>query len=129
MDACPRCGTPLSATTKFCPQCGTQVRVQPVQGEVIEHRATTRAAGVPSPWVAGLLSIVPGLGHWYAGAPRRGFVFFVAIVAGEVLGIDLDLSLIGDVVGIPLGAGATGLWVFCAFDAYRTAARRRAESG
>lgn len=126
MDACPRCGTPLNTSVKFCPECGTQVRVQPVQGEVIERR--TGQPALPSPWTAALLSIIPGLGHWYAGAPRRGFVFFVAIVAGEVLGIDLDLSLIGDVVGIPLGAGATGLWVFCAFDAYRTAARRRAEA-
>lgn len=124
MDACPRCGTPLTPTTKFCPECGTQIRVQPVQGEVIERRAVA----APSPWVAALLSIVPGLGHWYAGAPRRGFIFFVAIVAGEVIGLDLDLSLIGDVVGIPLGAGATGLWVYCALDAYRAAVRRRAES-
>jgi hypothetical protein len=124
MDACPRCGTPVTATTKFCPECGTQVRVQPVQAEVIERRV----AAVPSPWAAAFLSIVPGLGHWYAGAPRRGLIFFVAILGGEVLGIDLDLSLIGDVVGIPLGVGATGLWIFCAFDAYRTAVRRRAEA-
>lgn len=127
MDACPRCRTPLAPNAKFCPECGTQVRVQPVQGEVIEHRAA-RPASAPSPWTAALLSIVPGLGHWYAGAPRRGLIFFVAIVGGEILGIDLDLSVIGDIVGIPLGVGATGLWVFCVFDAYRTAARRRAES-
>jgi hypothetical protein len=117
----------LAPNAKFCPDCGTQVRVQPVQGDVIEHRAA-RLAASPSPWTAALLSIVPGLGHWYAGAPRRGLLFFVAIVGGEILGIDLDLTLIGDIVGIPLGVGATGLWVFCAFDAYRTAVRRRAES-
>jgi hypothetical protein len=114
----------VTATTKFCPECGTQVRVQPVQAEVIEGRV----AAVPNPWAAAFLSIVPGLGHWYAGAPRRGLIFFVAILGGEVLGIDLDLSLIGDVVGIPLGVGATGLWIFCAFDAYRPAARRRAQA-
>jgi Double zinc ribbon len=124
MDACPRCGTPVTAATKFCPECGTQVRVQPVHAEVIER--PTRS--LPNPWAATFLSIVPGLGHWYAGASRRGLIFFVAIVGGEVLGIDLDLSLIGDIVGIPLGVGATGLWIFCAFDAYRTAARRRAEA-
>jgi hypothetical protein len=124
MDACQRCGTPVTPATKFCPECGTQVRVQPVHAEVIER--PTR--GVPNPWAAAFLSIVPGLGHWYAGASRRGLIFFVAIVGGEVLGIDLDLSLIGDIVGIPLGVGATGLWIFCAFDDYRTAARRRAEA-
>jgi len=126
MESCPRCGTQVAATTKFCPECGTQVRVQPVEGEVIERRGAPGSV-LPSPWTAALLSIVPGLGHWYAGAPRRGLIFFVAIVAGEVLGIDLDLTVIGDVVGIPLGAGAAGLWVFCAVDAYRTALRRRAE--
>lgn len=127
MTSCPRCGTEVAATTKFCPECGTQLQVQPLQGEVIERREA-RAPALPSPWTAAFLSIVPGLGHWYAGAPRRGLIFFVAIVAGEVLGIDLDLTMIGDVVGIPLGAGATGLWVFCAVDAYRTALRRRAEA-
>jgi hypothetical protein len=125
MASCPHCGTSVAAATKFCPECGTQLQVQPVQGELIERRG---ASAVPNPWAAALLSIVPGLGHWYAGAPRRGLIFFAAIVAGEVLGIDLDLTVIGDVVGIPLGAGATGLWVFCAVDAYRTALRRRAES-
>jgi hypothetical protein len=118
----------VTATTKFCPECGTQIRIQPVQGEVIERRAQPQPAGPPNPWVAALLSIVPGLGHWYAGAPRRGFIFFVAIVAGEILGIDLDLSIIGDIVGIPLGVGATGLWIYCAADAYRTAVRRRADT-
>jgi hypothetical protein len=55
----------------------------------------------------------------------RGFVFFVGVIGPEVLGIELDLSVIGDVIGIPLGAGGIGLWVFCVLDAYRTALRRR----
>jgi hypothetical protein len=127
MDACPRCQAPLAPDAKFCPACGTQVHVQPVHVELVETRAAPRST-LPSPWSAALLSIVPGLGHWYAGAPKRGLIFFVAIVGGELLGIDFDLTLIGDIVGIPLGVGATGLWAFCAVDAYRTAARRRAES-
>ncbi len=127
MDACPRCQTPLAQDAKFCPECGTQLQVQPVHAELVETRAAPRPAQ-PSPWAAALLSIIPGLGHWYAGSPRRGLIFFAAIVGGELLGIDFDLTLIGDIVGIPLGVGATGLWLFCALDAYRTASRRRAES-
>ena len=127
MDACPRCQAPLAPDAKFCPECGTQVHVQPVHAELVEMRAAPRS-NLSSPWSAALLSIIPGLGHWYAGAPKRGLIFFVAIVGGELLGIDFDLTLIGDIVGIPLGVGATGLWAFCAIDAYRTAARRRAES-
>jgi len=127
MDACPHCQTPLAPDVKFCAECGTQIHVQPVHVELVETRAAPRSHA-PNPWSAALLSIVPGLGHWYAGAPKRGLIFFVAIVGGELLGVDFDLTLIGDIVGIPLGVGATGLWLFCALDAYRIAARRRAES-
>jgi len=73
---------------------------------------------------AALLSIIPGLGHWYAGAPVRGLVYFVAIAGAEVMGFDLDLSLIGAAVGIPLELGGVALWGHCIFDAYRTARRK-----
>src|SRR6267143_4668674 len=76
------------------------------------------------PGRAARLSIIPGLGHWYAGAPARGLVFFAAIVGPLVVGTELDLTVIGAAVGIPLDIGGLGLWAFCAYDAYRTAKKR-----
>ena len=62
--------------------------------------------------------------HWYAGAPAKGLVFFAAIVGPLVVGTELDLTVIGAAVGIPLDIGGLGLWAFCAYDAYRTARNR-----
>ena len=93
----------------FCPQCGAQLKVPSVQGEIID--GTRRFAKHPPirPGRAARLSIIPGLGHWYAGAPAKGLVFFAAIVGP---------------LGIPLDIGGLGLWAFCAYDAYRTARNR-----
>jgi hypothetical protein len=41
-----------------------------------------------------------------------------------VLGTELDLTVIGAAVGIPLDLTGLGLWAFCAYDAYRTARNR-----
>ncbi|MDQ6884484.1 MAG: hypothetical protein M3077_09680 [Candidatus Dormibacteraeota bacterium] len=88
------------------------------------HPSERPTAGPPlNPGRAARLSIVPGLGHWYARAPLRGLGFFVAIVAPLVIGTELDLTGIGLVAGIPLDMGGLGLWAYCAFDAYRTAKR------
>ncbi len=115
----------VDAGASFCPHCGTQVRVQPLEGEVVSEG---RSAGVrvraPDPLLAAALSIVPGLGHWYAGAPVRGLVYFLGIAGAEVLGVDLDLSVIGAAVGIPLELGGLALWAHCVFDAFRTARRK-----
>jgi len=85
----------------------------------------SRSADLPplDPGRAARLSILPGLGHWYARAPLRGMAFFVAIVAPLVFGTELDLSVIGLPLGIPLDMGGLGLWAYCAVDAYRTAKR------
>ena len=106
MQTCPRCHQSAASEAAFCPHCGNQLRVQPVVGR------------------AARLSIIPGLGHWYAGAPLKGAVFFAAIVGPIVLGTELDLTVIGAAVGIPLDLGGLGLWAFCAYDAYRTARNR-----
>ena len=41
-----------------------------------------------------------------------------------VVGTELDLTVVGAAVGIPLDLGGVGLWAFCAYDAYRTARNR-----
>jgi hypothetical protein len=125
--SCPHCGVALTGDTTFCPHCGRQLRVQTVEGQVV---AAPGASGsrAASPWVAAALSIIPGLGHVYAGAPLRGLAFFVGVVGPEAIGTELDLTIIGDAIGIPLNLGGLGLWAFCAVDAYRTARRRGAVS-
>jgi zinc ribbon protein/uncharacterized protein DUF6677 len=124
MENCPRCRRSVSAEAAFCPHCGTQLRVQPVQGEVIDGTKRFSRNRPVSPGRAARLSIIPGLGHWYAGAPVKGLAFFAAILAPVVLGTELDLSVIGAPLGIPLDLGGIGLWAFCAYDAYRTARNR-----
>jgi hypothetical protein len=108
----------------YCPYCGNQLKVQPVEGEIIDGTKRFARNRPISPGRAARLSIIPGLGHWYAGAPLKGAAFFAAIVGPIVLGTELDLSVIGAPLGIPLDIGGLGLWAFCAYDAYRTARNR-----
>ena len=123
MESCPRCHRPTANGAAFCQNCGTQLRAQPLEGEVVEGRARGQDSQPVDPGRAARLSIVPGLGHWYAHAPMRGLAFFVAIVGPLVLGTELDLSVIGLPLGIPMDLGGLGLWAYCAVDAYRTARR------
>jgi hypothetical protein len=123
VDTCSRCHRPVTPGAAFCQSCGTQLRPQPVQGEVVSGRPQAARDERLNPLRAARLSIIPGLGHWYARAPVRGLAFFVAIVAPLVIGTDLDLTGIGLPLGIPLDMGGLGLWAYCALDAYRTAKR------
>src|SRR6202171_4273009 len=124
MQTCPRCERPVAAEALFCPNCGVQLKVQPVQGEIVDGTRRFAKNRPINPGRAARLSIIPGLGHWYAGAPAKGLVFFAAIVGPLVIGTELDLTGIGAAVGIPLDFGGLGLWDFCASHAYRTAGTR-----
>jgi hypothetical protein len=124
MQRCPRCERSVAAEAAFCPYCGAQLKVQPVQGEIIDGTERFRKNRALKPGRAARLSLIPGLGHWYAGAPVKGLAFFAAIVGPIVLGTELDLTVVGSVLGIPLDIGGLGLWAFCAYDAYRTAKNR-----
>jgi hypothetical protein len=95
-----------------------------MQGEVIDGTKRFAQNRAVNPGRAARLSIIPGLGHWYAGAPLKGLAFFAAIVGPIVLGTELDMTVIGAAAGIPLDLGGLGLWAFCAYDAYRTARSR-----
>jgi hypothetical protein len=128
MERCPRCENKLDRQFVFCPHCGAQLETQKVEGEVLEFPGNSRQKRrLIDPGRAARLSLIPGLGHWYAGAPLRGLAFFAAILAPIVIGTELDLTVVGAILGIPLDVGALALWVYCAFDAYRTA-RKRIES-
>jgi zinc-ribbon domain len=124
MQTCPRCERSVATEAAFCPYCGAQLKVQPVQGEIIDGTQRFKKNRPINPGRAARLSLIPGLGHWYAGAPVKGLAFFAAIVGPLVIGTDLDLTVVGAPLGIPLDLGGLGLWAYCAYDAYRTAKNR-----
>jgi hypothetical protein len=124
MQTCPRCRRSVAAEAAFCSFCGAQLQVQPVEGEIIDGTARFKKNRPVNPGRAARLSLVPGLGHWYAGSPAKGLAFFAAIVGPLVIGTELDMTVVGAALGIPLDLGGLGLWAFCAYDAYRTAKNR-----
>jgi len=74
-----------------------------------------------SPALAAALAIVPGLGHFYLGHNMKGLAYLVGIGGLQFFGLDLDLSVIGAAVGVPMELGGGTLWVISIVDAYRTA--------
>lgn len=64
---------------------------------------------------------MPGLGHFYLGHNLKGLAYLVGIGGLQFFGIDLDLTVIGAAVGVPMELGGGALWVFSIVDAYRTA--------
>jgi TM2 domain-containing membrane protein YozV len=116
---CGRCGSPLPSPTATCPKCGAS----PAQGSNSRRAARSRK----NPTLAAVLAIVPGMGHVYLGQNLKGLFFLLACGGMEFVGIDLDLSVIGGLVGVPLGAGGIGLYAFQIFDAYREAKKIEAE--
>jgi hypothetical protein len=79
--------------------------------------------------VAAALAVVPGLGHFYLGENKKGIAYLIGVGGLEFFGFDLDLSIIGALIGVPLEIGGGSLWVFSIVDAYRTARRMESEAG
>ena len=117
---CGKCGALLTNPTAPCPRCGAAASGR-YQGPVARTRK--------SPLVAVALAIVPGLGHFYLGENKKGIAYLVGVGALEFFGLDLDLSIIGALIGVPLELGGGSLWVFSIVVAYRTARRLEAEAG
>jgi len=121
---CGRCGALLTNPSAPCPRCGS-----PASGGY-QAAYTGRAPYVrprKNPMAAAFLALVPGLGHFYLGENLKGFAYLVGIGGLQFFGFDLDLSVIGAAIGIPMELGGAGLWIFSIADAYRTA--KRMESG
>src|SRR5260221_5744302 len=116
---CGRCGSPLPSPTSTCPKCGAS----PARGYNTRRAARSRK----SPALAAALAIVPGMGHVYLGHNLKGLFFLLACGGMEFVGIDLDLSIIGGLIGVPLGIGGIGLYAYQIFDAYREAKKIEAE--
>jgi hypothetical protein len=117
---CGKCGALLTNPTAPCPRCGA-----PASGRYQSPVARTRK----SPLVAAALAVVPGLGHFYLGQNKKGIAYLVGVGGLEFFGLDLDLSIIGALIGVPLEIGGGSLWVFSIVDAYRSARRLEAEAG
>src|SRR6266550_1701173 len=117
---CGRCGTLLTNPNAPCPRCGAAASGR-YQGPVTRARK--------SPLMAAALAVVPGLGHFYLGENKKGIAYLIGVGGLEFFGLDLDLSIIGAVIGVPLEVGGGSLWVFSIVDAYRTARRMEAEAG
>ncbi len=117
---CGKCGALLTNPNAPCPRCGA-----PASGRYQGPIARTRK----SPLVAAALAVVPGLGHFYLGENKKGIAYLIGVGGLEFFGFDLDLSVIGALIGVPLEIGGGSLWVFSIVDAYRTARRMEAEAG
>jgi TM2 domain-containing membrane protein YozV len=115
---CGRCGALLTNPNAPCPRCGS-----PASGAYRAPFVRPRK----SPAVAAALGIVPGLGHFYLGQNVKGLAYMVSVLGLQFFGFDLDLTVIGAAVGVPMELGGGGLWIFSIVDAYRTA--KRMESG
>ena len=109
---CGTCGGHLANPAAPCPRCGS-----PASGSY-------QRAVVPSrknPLVAAALAVVPGCGHFYLGHNAKGLAYLLGIGGLQFVGFDLDLTVIGAAVGVPMELGGGGLWLFSIVDAYRTA--------
>ncbi len=116
---CGRCGALLTNPNAPCPRCGS-----PASGA---YRGPYVRPRKKSPAVAAGLAIIPGLGHFYLGQNVKGLAYLLSIGGLQFFGFDLDLTVIGAAVGVPMELGGGGLWIFSIVDAYRTA--KRMESG
>jgi TM2 domain-containing membrane protein YozV len=116
---CGQCGALLTNPNAPCPRCGAPASGR-YQGPVTRTRK--------SPLVAAALAVVPGLGHFYLGENKKGIAYLIGVGGLEFFGFDLDLSIIGALIGVPLEIGGGSLWVFSIVDAYRTARRLEAEA-
>ena len=116
---CGRYGALLTNPNAPCPRCGS-----PASGGYYAPVARPRK----SPGLAAALAVVPGLGHFYLGQNLKGLGFLVGIAGLQFFGFDLDLTVIGAAIGVPMELGGGGLWVFSIVDAYRTAKHMEAGS-
>ncbi len=111
---CGRCGALLTNPNAPCPRCGSPASGA-YRGQYVRPRK--------SPAVAAGLAIIPGLGHFYLGQNVKGLAYLLSIGGLQFFGFDLDLTVIGAAVGVPMELGGGGLWIFSIVDAYRTAKR------
>ena len=82
-----------------------------------------------SPALAAALAIIPGCGHFYLGHNKKGIAYLLGVGGLQFFGLDLDLSVIGLALGVPMELGGGTLWLYSIVDAYRTAKHMEANPG
>src|ERR687884_2027295 len=105
---CGSCGTLLDRSWVACPTCGARA-----SAPALRSRKSKWAAAV-------LAALVPGLGHIYLGQYAKGALYLAGAGGLTFLGLDLDLTVIGAAVGVPMELGALGLWAHGVWSAYQT---------
>lgn len=128
---CGRCGTLLTDPNAPCPRCGSPASgaYQAAQAAYHPPYGAYAMARPKSPLLAAALAIVPGLGHFYLGHNLKGLGYLVGVGGLQFFGFDLDLSVIGAAIGVPMELGGATLWMFSIVDAYRTAKHMNAAAG
>jgi TM2 domain-containing membrane protein YozV len=121
---CGRCGAVILNPSAPCPRCGATASGA-YHGVYPGAYPQTRK----SPALAAVLAVVPGLGHFYLGHNLKGVAYLVGVGGLQFFGFDLDLTVIGAAIGVPMELGGAGLWLFSIVDAYRTAKQMEAEAG
>lgn len=116
--ACPACGSPLKEGLKFCTGCGKPVPAPAgvTAGAGAGWSPATRPS--PSPHLALLNLIIPGIGQLTFGQVKKGILFIVLFIISlpTVLG-PLIVSIISLIDGYQVGSklrrtGAVGEWEF-----------------
>jgi signal peptidase I len=81
----------------------------------------------PSPWVAGLLTMLtPGLGHIYLGQARRGITLFIFVMVADTLLMFAMMGVLARFWMFAVSLGLLlGLWVYIMVDAVHRAQRMR----
>ncbi len=113
---CGRCGAPLTNPYAACSRCGS-----PASGGYAYGPYAAAYRRRKNPALAAALAVIPGLGHFYLGHHVKGFGFLLGIGGLQFFGADLDLSVIGAAIGVPMELGGGTLWAYSIVDAYRTA--------
>ena len=130
---CGRCGALLTNPSAPCPRCGAPAsggyQTAPHPGAYAGAYQAAYVRTRKSPTLAAALAIVPGLGHFYLGHNVKGIAYLLGIGGLQFFGADLDLTVIGAAVGVPMELGGGGLWLFSIVDAYRTAKHMESPSG
>lgn len=121
---CGRCGALITNPTAPCPRCGA-----PASGGYQSAYQVPYPQSRKSPALAAALAIVPGCGHFYLGHNLKGIAYLLGIGGLQFFGLDLDLTVIGAAVGVPMELGGGALWLFSIVDAYRTAKQMEHATG
>ncbi|MDE1155082.1 MAG: hypothetical protein PW735_05050, partial [Acidobacteriaceae bacterium] len=121
---CQDCGRPLNTETVrvigssiFCEPClQARISATPSPAASMPPGSMPAGPGEPSPVIAGLLGMIPGVGAMYNGQFAKG-IAHIAVFA-------VLISLANQVNSI-FSLGIFGWWAYMVFDAIHTARARR----